>query len=103
GLEDAEPPPERRRQQGGGRVPGGAEVVAVHPAALRQHEHAAHAAGATGLWSWLTTVDHKRIGILYGVSALVFFIIGGLGGLIIRLQLARPPAGGGGAETAPAR
>ena len=30
----------------------------------------------TGIWSWITTVDHKRIGILYGVSALVFFLIG---------------------------
>jgi cytochrome c oxidase subunit 1 len=29
----------------------------------------------TGLWSWFTTVDHKKIGILYGVSAFVFLII----------------------------
>jgi cytochrome c oxidase subunit 1 len=43
-----------------------------------------------GIWSWLTTVDHKRIGILYGASAVVFFIIGGLEALIIRLQLATP-------------
>jgi len=40
-----------------------------------------------GLWSWLTTVDHKRIGILYGVSAFAFFCIGGLEALVIRLQL----------------
>ena len=44
----------------------------------------------TGIWSWITTVDHKRIGILYGVSALVFFLIGGLEALIIRSQLAVP-------------
>ena len=44
----------------------------------------------TGLWSWLTTVDHKRIGILYGATAIVFFVIGGLEALFIRLQLARP-------------
>ncbi len=73
--------------------------MAVHPAALRQHEQAAHAPAASGLWSWITTVDHKRIGILYGVSALVFFIIGGLEALIIRLQLARPHAGVVSAET----
>jgi cytochrome c oxidase subunit 1 len=42
------------------------------------------------LWSWLTTVDHKRIGILYGTSAFVFFLIGGLEAVIMRLQLARP-------------
>src|SRR5918992_1341952 len=44
----------------------------------------------TGWWSWVTTVDHKKIGILYGVTAFVFFIIGGLEALIIRVQLARP-------------
>ena len=42
-----------------------------------------------GLWSWFTTVDHKRIGILYGVSAGTFFVIGGLEALVIRLQLWR--------------
>src|SRR5262247_2421528 len=42
------------------------------------------------VWSWITTVDHKRIGILYGVSAFVFFLLGGIEALIIRLQLARP-------------
>jgi cytochrome c oxidase subunit I len=44
----------------------------------------------TGLWSWFTTVDHKKIGILYGVSAFVFFIIGGVEALLIRAQLAKP-------------
>jgi cytochrome c oxidase subunit 1 len=43
-----------------------------------------------GWWGWVTTVDHKRIGVLYGVTALVFFLVGGLEALIIRLQLARP-------------
>ena len=42
------------------------------------------------LWSWLTTVDHKRIGILYGATAFFFFLVGGLEALIIRLQLAKP-------------
>ena len=44
----------------------------------------------TGAWSWLTTVDHKRIGVLYGVTAFTFFLIGGVEALLIRLQLARP-------------
>ena len=47
-------------------------------------------AEATGVWSWITTVDHKRIGILYGVSAFIFFLIGGIEALIMRAQLARP-------------
>jgi cytochrome c oxidase subunit 1 len=44
----------------------------------------------TGWWSWVTTVDHKRIGILYGVTAFAFFLLGGIEALLIRLQLARP-------------
>src|SRR3954465_13016086 len=47
-------------------------------------------ASKTGFWSWITTVDHKRIGILYGVTAFGFFLTGGLEALLIRLQLARP-------------
>jgi len=43
-----------------------------------------------GLISWLLTVDHKRIGILYLVSASLFFLVGGLEALLIRIQLARP-------------
>jgi cytochrome c oxidase subunit 1 len=44
----------------------------------------------TGFWSWFTTVDHKKIGILYGVSAFLFFVVGGLEALLIRAQLAQP-------------
>ncbi len=44
----------------------------------------------TGLVSWLTTVDHKRIGFLYGVCALFFFLVGGFEALLIRLQLIVP-------------
>jgi cytochrome c oxidase subunit 1 len=43
-----------------------------------------------GVWSWLTTVDHKRIGILYGYTAFAFLIIGGIEALLLRAQLARP-------------
>ncbi len=31
-----------------------------------------------GIWSWMTTVDAKRIGILSGATAIFFFIVGGL-------------------------
>ena len=40
--------------------------------------------------SWLTTVDHKRIGILYILTSLVFFVAGGIIALLMRSQLARP-------------
>jgi cytochrome c oxidase subunit I len=43
-----------------------------------------------GFWSWITTVDHKKIGILYGYTAFAFFILGGLEALVIRAQLATP-------------
>src|SRR6476620_3235746 len=44
----------------------------------------------TGLWSWLTTVDHKRIGTLYLYTALSWFLVGGLEALIMRIQLRGP-------------
>ncbi|MEO7803229.1 MAG: cbb3-type cytochrome c oxidase subunit I, partial [Actinomycetota bacterium] len=44
----------------------------------------------TGVWSWIATVDHKRIGLMYGYTAFIFFILGGLEALLIRAQLARP-------------
>ena len=46
----------------------------------------------TGLLGWLTTIDHKRIGILYGTTAFVMFIIGGIEALLMRLQLATAEA-----------
>jgi len=46
---------------------------------------------STSAWrSWLFTVDHKRIGIMYGVAAGSFFLIGGIEALAIRVQLAGP-------------
>ena len=44
----------------------------------------------TGIVSWLTTVDHKKIGLMYGISALFFFLVGGFEALLIRIQLAVP-------------
>jgi cytochrome c oxidase subunit 1 len=45
---------------------------------------------AQGLVSWLTTTDHKRIGLLYFYTAFGFFLVGGLEALVIRAQLAQP-------------
>jgi cytochrome c oxidase subunit 1 len=47
-------------------------------------------AATEGFVSWLTTVDHKRIGILYGVTAFAFFLLGGIEALLLRIQLAGP-------------
>ena len=43
-----------------------------------------------GWKSWLFTIDHKKIGIMYGVAALFFFLVGGVEALLIRAQLAGP-------------
>ena len=50
----------------------------------------ARAGESKGWRSWVTTVDHKKIGIMYGAAALFFFLIGGIEALLIRLQLAQP-------------
>jgi cytochrome c oxidase subunit I len=43
----------------------------------------------TGWVSWVTTTDHKRIGIMYLVLTFVFFILGGVEALMMRLQLSQ--------------
>ena len=45
---------------------------------------------ARGWTSWVTTTDHKRIGIMYMVTTFVFFCLGGVEALMIRLQLGSP-------------
>ena len=46
-----------------------------------------------GLRGWLTTVDHKRVGLRYIVTAMVFFVLAGIEALVMRVQLARPQNG----------
>ena len=41
----------------------------------------------TGFWGWITTADHKKIGIMYGYAAFIFFLVGGLEALLLRIQL----------------
>jgi cytochrome c oxidase subunit I len=48
---------------------------------------------ARGLLAFLTTTDHKRIGIAYMVTAFAFFMIGGALALLIRTELAEPGTG----------
>ncbi|MFM8762984.1 MAG: cytochrome c oxidase subunit I [Solirubrobacterales bacterium] len=43
----------------------------------------------SGWLSWLTTTDHKRIGIMYMAAGWLFFVVGGVEALVIRLQLAQ--------------
>lgn len=39
---------------------------------------------------WVTTTDHKDVGVLYMITSLVFFLVGGILALVMRAQLARP-------------
>jgi cytochrome c oxidase subunit I len=43
-----------------------------------------------GLYSWVASVDHKQIGLMYLLVTLFFFLVGGLEALLIRVQLAQP-------------
>lgn len=43
-----------------------------------------------GLWSWLSTVDHKRIALMYLFTLTLFFFVGGIAALAVRTELAFP-------------
>ncbi|HEV2767345.1 MAG TPA: cytochrome c oxidase subunit I [Acidimicrobiales bacterium] len=49
-----------------------------------------HHPAATGVLAWLTTTDHKRIGLSYMVTAFAFFLFGGVLAMIMRAELAQP-------------
>ena len=42
-----------------------------------------------GIWSWIGTVDHKRIGTLYAVTSFLWFLVGGIEALLMRWQLSQ--------------
>jgi len=54
------------------------------------HEHADYLSDGYGLKSWLLTTDHKRIAVLYLISATGFFLLGSIFAALIRLELATP-------------
>ncbi len=76
----------------GGQRPGGTPATAsastgatVAPAPPRNYLNAAYT-----VKSWLLTVDHKRIGLLYLIGVTVFFFIGGAAATLLRLELMTP-------------
>lgn len=60
-------------------------AASITPVAILTESERAHHRVA-----WIATVDHKRIGILYLLTGLFFFVVGGVEALFIRLQLAVP-------------
>lgn len=68
-----------------------AKYVDVVPADMQVHEHDDNYLTAKkGLMSWLVTVDHKRIGMMYLGSIIFAFFLGGLMAILIRLELLAP-------------
>lgn len=63
------------------------ESTALQDDPARAAELAPHRAAASTLHDWVTTVDHKKIGIMYVLMSLVFLIIGGIEALLMRWQL----------------
>ena len=63
-------------------------VLAERPV-THEHEHEHHE-GPTGLLKWLTSTDHKLIGMNYMVTSLIMFFLAGIMALLLRTQLASP-------------
>src|ERR1700689_3151369 len=57
------------------------------------HDHPEHHEGPSGLLKWMTSTDHKVIGMKYMYTSLVMFLLAGLMALAIRLQLTSPAGG----------
>jgi len=62
---------------------GGGTATGEDPAVLNREKPA-------GIIRWLTTVDHKDIGLLYGLYAIIAFAVGGIMAMLIRIQLIAP-------------
>ena len=60
------------------------QPVATTGTAIRDYSY------SETLYNWVATVDHKRLGLMYIISALVFLVIAGIMAAVIRLQLAFP-------------
>ncbi|MCA9303793.1 MAG: cbb3-type cytochrome c oxidase subunit I, partial [Phycisphaerales bacterium] len=58
------------------------------------HEEGSYFSGPPGMvakiWQWATTVDHKKIGVMYLVAVLTMFFIGGVAALAVRIELLDP-------------
>ena len=68
----------------------GPEVIETDPHHDHHDHHEEH--GPTGVLKWLTSTDHKVIGMSYMITSLVLFYIAGIMALVMRLQLSSPHA-----------
>src|SRR5205814_10614166 len=91
GEPDAAGAPERCGDSQSGRLPRGAEIAVTVPAPARERVERLERIWVErpGVLGWLTTTDHKRIGLLYFWATLVFVGAGGVEALLLRTPLAR--------------
>jgi len=67
-----------------------ADALSSIPTGHAAHHHGDYLEDPGGLKSWLTTIDHKRIGLMYLWSVTFFLIVGGLFAMLIRLEHLTP-------------
>lgn len=67
------------------RVTTGAKISGDRPRPAKNYLNE-----TSGIWSWMSTLDHKRIGVMYLVGVLTAFMMGGIFALIVRLSLLTP-------------
>ena len=67
-----------------------AGALPAHGDAHADHAHPSYLVDGTTLKSWLLTVDHKRIGVMYLFWVLLFFLVGGIFAMLVRFELLTP-------------
>jgi len=67
-----------------------ADVLTAPPETGRRHFEPNYLNERRGILSWLTTLDHKRIGIMYLWSVLLAFLLGGIFAMVVRMELLTP-------------
>ncbi|MCB9507080.1 MAG: cytochrome c oxidase subunit I [Myxococcales bacterium] len=67
-----------------------ASIAETHTGPHDGGHHESYLTAKRGIASWLTTVDHKRIGVMYLASILFFFFVGGVAALLVRTELLNP-------------
>jgi cytochrome c oxidase subunit 1 len=67
--------------------------MSAHGATTEGEEPLNYLNSEKGFWSWIMTIDHKRLGLLYLFSIITFFVLGGIMALLVRLELWSPEPG----------
>jgi len=67
-----------------------ADVLTAPPETGRRHFEPNYLNERRGILSWLTTLDHKRIGVMYLWSVLLAFLLGGIFAMVVRMELLTP-------------